>query len=75
MQELVEKPIIHVAFYFGLISRAAILTGRYQTRSGVYPGVFNPNSVGGESAWREGGREGGWNEGRIRNTGHFSFSN
>ncbi len=28
-------------------SRAALLTGRYQTRSGVYPGVFFSNSVGG----------------------------
>ncbi|XP_064396908.1 arylsulfatase A-like [Halichondria panicea] len=28
-------------------SRAALLTGRYQTRSGVYPGVFGSNSVGG----------------------------
>ena len=28
-------------------SRAAILTGRYQTRSGVYPGVFTPANVGG----------------------------
>ncbi|MGH0158457.1 UNVERIFIED_CONTAM: hypothetical protein FKN15_052695 [Acipenser sinensis] len=28
-------------------SRAALLTGRYQTRSGVYPGVFYPGSKGG----------------------------
>ncbi|KAI1887993.1 hypothetical protein AGOR_G00180470 [Albula goreensis] len=28
-------------------SRAALLTGRYQTRSGVYPGVFYPGSIGG----------------------------
>lgn len=28
-------------------SRASLLTGRYQTRSGVYPGVFYPASVGG----------------------------
>ncbi|XP_061493953.1 arylsulfatase A isoform X2 [Rhineura floridana] len=28
-------------------SRAALLTGRYQTRSGVYPGVFYPGSRGG----------------------------
>ncbi|KAM8820200.1 arylsulfatase A [Eudromia elegans] len=28
-------------------SRAALLTGRLQTRSGVYPGVFNPDSRGG----------------------------
>ena len=65
-----------LSIYFGSISRAAILTGRYQTRSGVYPGVFNPSDVGGESAWREkvreGGREGGREEGGIRNTGHFS---
>ncbi len=28
-------------------SRAALLTGRYQTRSGVYPAVFASGSVGG----------------------------
>uniref|UniRef100_W5NJB0 Arylsulfatase A n=1 Tax=Lepisosteus oculatus TaxID=7918 RepID=W5NJB0_LEPOC len=28
-------------------SRASLLTGRYQTRSGIYPGVFYPGSKGG----------------------------
>ncbi len=28
-------------------SRAALLTGRYQTRNGVWPGVFFSASVGG----------------------------
>ncbi|XP_068595420.1 arylsulfatase A [Brachionichthys hirsutus] len=28
-------------------SRASLLTGRYQTRSGIYPGVFFPGSIGG----------------------------
>ena len=28
-------------------SRAALLTGRYQTRSGIYPGVFNAANTGG----------------------------
>ena len=28
-------------------SRAALMTGRYQTRSGIYPGVFGAPSVGG----------------------------
>ncbi|KAL4659514.1 arylsulfatase A isoform X1 [Arapaima gigas] len=28
-------------------SRAALLTGRYQSRSGIYPGVFYPGSRGG----------------------------
>ncbi|KAF7254624.1 Arylsulfatase A [Varanus komodoensis] len=28
-------------------SRAALLTGRYQTRSGIYPGIFYPGSRGG----------------------------
>lgn len=28
-------------------SRASLLTGRFQTRSGVYPGVFYPSSLGG----------------------------
>lgn len=34
-------------FLAPLIPRAALLTGRYQTRSGVYPGVFYPGSRGG----------------------------
>ena len=29
-------------------SRAALLTGRYQTRSGIYPGVFSAASTGGK---------------------------
>ena len=29
-------------------SRAALLTGRYQTRSGIYPGVFEPNDLKGK---------------------------
>ncbi|XP_054891577.1 arylsulfatase A [Poeciliopsis prolifica] len=28
-------------------SRASLLTGRYQTRSGIFPGVFYPGSIGG----------------------------
>lgn len=44
----------HCPCMFGFISRAALLTGRYQTRSGIYPGVFNPADVGGVSA------DGGW---------------
>lgn len=28
-------------------SRASIMTGRYYTRTGAYPGVFSPLSVGG----------------------------
>ncbi|XP_068170135.1 arylsulfatase A-like [Antennarius striatus] len=28
-------------------SRASLLTGRYQTRSGIYPGVLYPSSIGG----------------------------
>mmetsp|Transcript_50083 Transcript_50083/g.44892 ORF Transcript_50083/g.44892 Transcript_50083/m.44892 type:complete len:618 (-) Transcript_50083:78-1931(-) len=28
-------------------SRAALLTGRFQTRTGIWPGVFNADSVGG----------------------------
>ena len=28
-------------------SRAAILTGRLQTRTGIWPGVFNPGNIGG----------------------------
>ena len=29
------------------LSRASLLTGRYQTRSGIYPGVLYPGSIGG----------------------------
>ena len=29
------------------LSRAALMTGRYQTRSGIYPGVLAANSIGG----------------------------
>ena len=29
--------------------RAALLTGRYQTRSGIYPGVFVPDDIGGNA--------------------------
>ena len=31
-----------------IIFRAALLTGRYQTRSGIYPKVLSMASVGGE---------------------------
>ena len=31
-----------------LLYRAALLTGRYQTRSGIYPRVFFPNDIGGD---------------------------
>lgn len=34
-------------FSFPLVFRASLLTGRYQTRSGVYPGVLYPGSRGG----------------------------
>ena len=27
--------------------RASLITGRYQTRSGIYPGVLYPDSIGG----------------------------
>lgn len=30
-----------------LFCRAALLTGRFQMRSGIYPGVFDPDSRGG----------------------------
>lgn len=30
-----------------MVFRASLLTGRYQTRSGVYPGVLYPSSKGG----------------------------
>lgn len=34
-------------FLFFLTPRASLLTGRYQTRSGIYPGVLYPDSIGG----------------------------
>ena len=46
-------------------SRSSVLTGRFMTRNGVWPGVFSPNSIGGlalnestlPSLLREGGYE------------------
>ena len=32
------------------VHRAAVLTGRYQTRSGIYPKGIDPNDLGGK-AW------------------------
>ena len=29
------------------LPRAALLTGRFHPRSGIYPGVFDPDSIGG----------------------------
>ena len=46
--------LLKQSLLFVFITRAALLTGRYQTRSGVYPGVFSPPDVGGVSG------EGGW---------------
>lgn len=34
-------------YLFWCLFRASLLTGRYQTRSGVYPGVLYPGSRGG----------------------------
>lgn len=36
-----------MAFCICLFDRASLLTGRYQTRSGIYPGVLYPGSIGG----------------------------
>ena len=38
---------VNCSLPFGFSDRAALLTGRYQTRSGIYPGVFNPQNTGG----------------------------
>lgn len=54
IQQLANQGLLFTQFYssgpVGSPSRAALLTGRYQTRSGVYPGVFQPDDVGGEKA-------------------------
>nr|XP_054767594.1 arylsulfatase A-like [Lytechinus pictus] len=42
-QEKYQYPNIKFLFIF----RAALLTGRYHMRSGIYPGVFNVTSSGG----------------------------
>uniref|UniRef100_A0A8C0FQH6 Arylsulfatase A n=1 Tax=Bubo bubo TaxID=30461 RepID=A0A8C0FQH6_BUBBB len=39
--------VTHVSSLSALSCRAALLTGRFQMRSGVYPGVFSPDSRGG----------------------------
>lgn len=37
----------HCPYLAVVVYRASLLTGRYQTRSGVYPGVLYPGSRGG----------------------------
>ncbi len=36
-----------IHFYIFFYYRAGLLTGRYQTRSGIYPGVLEDDSIGG----------------------------
>ena len=43
----VDVPCEIIYIFLNSLCRAAILTGRYQTRSGVYPGVFSPPDIGG----------------------------
>ena len=50
---MAENGLVFTQFYapspVGSPSRAAFLTGRYPARSGIYPGVFRPDDLGGES--------------------------
>jgi arylsulfatase A len=50
-------------------SRASLLTGRYQTRSGIYPGVFGATSIGGlplnETTIAEYLKEAGYSTGMV----------
>ena len=51
IDQLAEEGLRFTSFYSASPvcspSRAALLTGRFQTRSGIYPGVFGAESVGG----------------------------
>ena len=51
LDKLAEEGLVLTQFYSASPvcspSRAALLTGRYQTRSGIWPGVFNAASKGG----------------------------
>ncbi|XP_064397564.1 arylsulfatase A-like [Halichondria panicea] len=50
LQLLAEQGLVFTQFYTTSPvcspSQAVLLTGRYQTRSGIYPGVFEPNDLG-----------------------------
>ena len=52
LQLLAEQGLVFTQFYTTSPvcspSQAVLLTGRYQTRSGIYPGVFEPNDLGGK---------------------------
>ncbi|XP_064397200.1 arylsulfatase A-like [Halichondria panicea] len=73
IQLLAEQGLVFTQFYttspICSPSRAALLTGRYQTRSGIYPGVFEPNDLGGlphnETTIAEGLKEIGYTTGMI----------
>lgn len=62
IQQLADEGLLFTQFYstspVGSGARASLLTGRYQIRSGVYPGAFTPDDLGGEVGG-EGGRVGG----------------
>ena len=51
IQKLADQGLIFTQFYaaspVGSPTRAALLTGRYPIRSGIYPGEFTPDDLGG----------------------------
>ncbi|XP_014663265.1 PREDICTED: arylsulfatase A-like [Priapulus caudatus] len=51
IDEMANKGLVFTQFYSTSPvcspSRASLLTGRYQTRSGIYPDVFSPGDIGG----------------------------
>ncbi len=51
IMKMAQDGLVFTQFYapspVGSPSRAALLTGRYPPRSGIYPGVFRPDDLGG----------------------------
>ena len=73
IQRMADEGLLFTQFYTSSPvcspSRSAILTGRYQIRSGIYPGVFDPDDLGGlplnETTIAEGLKDVGYSTGMV----------